>query len=76
MISPDRVVVGNYDCRLVTLSVLISILGTCAARDRSERARDSLGCVWLVRLVWGPIANEISASFLQYSEIPAFNLLL
>ena len=51
MISSDQIMAGYYDYRLVTLSVLISILGAYASRDLFERVRDARGLIWLIWLV-------------------------
>ena len=76
MFSSDLVRVGYYDYRLVALSVLISILGTYAERDLSERVRETRRLVWLLWLFSDATANGIGAGCLQYTEMPACNLLL
>lgn len=74
MISSDLVMIGYYDYRLATLSVLISILDAYAARDLSERVRDSRGRAWLIWLVCGAKVDGISTWSLQYTETPALYL--
>jgi len=72
MISPDLVLVGYYDYRLVTLSVLISILGGYIARDLSERLTFSRGRAWLMWLVCGATVEGLSTRSLEHTRMPAF----
>ena len=43
MMTEELVMVGYYDYRLVALSVVISVLESYAARNLSERLRNSHG---------------------------------
>jgi PAS domain S-box-containing protein len=74
MISSDQIMAGYYDYRLVTLSVLISILGAYASRDLFERVRDARGRIWLVWLVCGALADGIGTWSMHYTGMMSFIL--
>jgi PAS domain S-box-containing protein len=74
MISSDQIMASYYDYRLVTLSVLISILGAYASRDLFERVRDARGLIWLIWLVCGATADGIGTWSMHYTGMMSFIL--
>jgi NO-binding membrane sensor protein with MHYT domain len=59
MISPDHLLVGSYDIRLVVLSVLISVMASYAALDLAGRVTSARGTVRLLWLGGGATAMGI-----------------
>jgi PAS domain S-box-containing protein len=72
--TPDMVMSGSYDYGLVALSIVISILASYAARDLSERVRNSRGGIWLIWLVGGATADAIGIWSMHYTGMMAFSL--
>ncbi len=64
MISPELVMVGSYDYRLVALSVVIAVLASYAALDLAGRVTASRGSLRFIWLMGGAIAmgHPIGAS--------------
>jgi len=74
MTDQETIMIGVYDYRLVTLSVLISILGSYAARDLFEKARKSRRWNWLIWLAGGATADGIGTWSMHYTGMMALSL--
>src|SRR5438445_8775199 len=74
MTSPDMVLVGSYDYRLVVLSVLIAILASYAALDLAGRVTSSQGKVRLLWLNGGAVAMGFGIWSMHYIGMLAFRL--
>jgi hypothetical protein len=58
MNSPDFIMAGSDDYRVVTLSVLISILAAYASREFIHRVRGARRPIWLAWLAGGDILTQ------------------
>jgi NO-binding membrane sensor protein with MHYT domain len=74
MISPDVVIVGSYDYRLVALSVLIAVLASYAALDLAGRVTSTQGRERGLWLTGGAIAMGIGIWAMHYVGMLAFDL--
>src|SRR5258708_31184206 len=66
--------VGSYDYRLVTLSVVIAIFASYAALDLAGRTTAASGRVRLVWLAGGAIAMGVGIWSMHYIGMLAFSL--
>src|SRR5712671_5981611 len=74
MTSPDMVLVGSFDYRLVVLSVLIAILASYAALDLAGRVTSAQGQVRLLWLNGGAVAMGFGIWSMHYIGMLAFRL--
>ena len=74
MNSPDFIMAGSYDYRVVALSVLISILAAYASREFIHRVRDARRSIWLAWLVGGATVDGIGTWSMHYTGMLAFRL--
>jgi NO-binding membrane sensor protein with MHYT domain/anti-sigma regulatory factor (Ser/Thr protein kinase) len=74
MTSPEMVLVGTYDYRLVVLSVLIAILASYAALDLAGRVTSAQGKARLLWLNGGAVAMGIGIWSMHYIGMLAFRL--
>src|SRR5438132_13229290 len=74
MTSPDMVLVGSFDYRLVALSVLIAILASYAALDLAGRVTSAQGKVRLFWLNGGASAMGFGIWSMHYVGMLAFRL--
>src|SRR6266705_1383976 len=74
MTSPDMVLVGSFDYRLVFLSVLIAILASYAALDLAGRVTSAQGKVRLFWLNGGAVAMGFGIWSMHYIGMLAFRL--
>jgi two-component system sensor histidine kinase/response regulator len=74
MISPDHLLVGSYDIRLVVLSVLIAVAASYAALDLAGRVTSARGSVRVVWLGGGAMAMGIGIWSMHYVGMLAFRL--
>jgi NO-binding membrane sensor protein with MHYT domain len=74
MISPDHLLPGSYDTRLVVLSVLIAVTASYAALDLAGRVASARGSVRAVWLGGGAIAMGIGIWSMHYVGMLAFRL--
>jgi hypothetical protein len=74
MISPDHLLVGSYDIRLVVLSVLISVMASYAVLDLAGRVTSARGTVRLLWLGGGATAMGIGIWSMHYVGMLAFRL--
>ncbi len=74
MTSPDMVLVGSFDYRLVVLSVLIAILASYAALDLAGRVTSAQGKVRLLWLNGGAVAMGFGIWSMHYIGMLAFRL--
>src|SRR5260370_5487881 len=74
MTSPDMVLAGSFDYRLVVLSVLIAILASYAALDLAGRVTSAQGKVRLFWLNGGAVAVGFGIWSMHYIGVLAFRL--
>src|SRR6266566_4168723 len=74
MTSPDMVLVGSFDYRLVVLSVLIAILASYAALDLAGRVTSAQGKVRLLWLNGGAVAMGFGIWSMHYIGMLALRL--
>jgi PAS domain S-box-containing protein len=74
MTASDQVLVGSYDYRLVTLSVVIAIVAAYAALDLAGRVTSSRTRVRFVWLTGGSLAMGIGIWSMHYIGMLAFRL--
>ncbi len=74
MTSPDMVLAGSFDYRLVVLSVLIAILASYAALDLAGRVTSAQGKVRLFWLNGGAVAMGFGIWSMHYIGMLAFRL--
>ncbi len=74
MTSPDLVMVGSYDFRLVALSVVIAVLASYAALDLAGRVTSARGGVRSLWLIGGATAMGIGIWSMHYVGMLAFRL--
>ena len=74
MTSPDMVLVGSYDYRLVVLSVLIAILASYAALDLAGRVTSAQGKARFLWLNGGAVAMGFGIWSMHYIGMLAFRL--
>ena len=74
MTSPDLVVVGSYDYRLVALSVVIAVLASYAALDLAGRVTSARGGIRRLWLSGGATAMGIGIWSMHYVGMLAFRL--
>jgi two-component system, sensor histidine kinase and response regulator len=72
--SPDHVIVGSYDYRLVALSVLIAVFASYAALDLAGRVTSARGAVRRLWLGGGATAMGIGIWSMHYVGMLAFRL--
>jgi hypothetical protein len=72
--TPELVLVGSYDYRVVALSVVIAVLGSYVALDLGERVTAARGRVQLWWLIGGATAMGIGIWSMHYTAMPAFHL--
>jgi signal transduction histidine kinase len=73
-VTPEEVIVGHYDYRLIILSVLIGVIGGYCTIELAERVTASRN---LARLYWwigGSIAMAIGTWSMHYTGMLAFRL--
>src|SRR5580704_2902823 len=74
MTSPEIVMVGTYDYRLVALSVVIAILASYAALDLAGRVTAARGSPRAVWLAGGAAAMGLGIWSMHYIGMLAFRL--
>src|ERR1700682_2421801 len=74
MIEPNLALVGSYDYRLVTLSVVIAIFASYAAIDLAGRTTAASGRVRLAWLIGGATAMGVGIWSMHYIGMLAFSL--
>ena len=74
MTGQEAIMIGVYDHRLVTLSVLISILGSYAARDLFGMVSKSHGRNRFIWLACGATADGIATWSMHYTAMMALRL--
>src|SRR6266849_2864517 len=74
MTSPDLVMVGSYDFRLVALSVVIAVLASYAALDLAGRVTSARGGTRILWLSGGATAMGIGIWSMHYFGMLAFRL--
>jgi len=74
MMSPDRLLLGSYDYRLVVLSVVISVLASYAALDLAGRVTSARGVARSLWLGGGAVAMGIGIWSMHYVGMLAFRL--
>jgi len=72
--SPNPVMLGSYDYRLVALSVVIAGLAAYAALDLAGRVTSARGAVRMVWLAGGATAMGIGIWSMHYVGMLAFRL--
>jgi two-component system, sensor histidine kinase and response regulator len=74
MASPDLIVVGSYDFRLVALSILIALLASYAALELAGRVTSARGATRKLWLSCGATAMGIGIWSMHYVGMLAFRL--
>jgi signal transduction histidine kinase len=74
MTVSDTALVGNYDYRVVALSVVIGVLGSYAALDLAERLTAARGRARFAWLAGGATAQSIGIWSMHYTGMLAFRL--
>src|SRR5678816_2262633 len=74
MTSPDLLLVGSYDYRLVVLSVFIAMLGSYSTIELAGRVTASQGRARLPWLIGGAAAMGIGTWSMHYTGMLAFRL--
>jgi two-component system sensor histidine kinase/response regulator len=74
MISPDHLLLGSYDYRLVALSVVIAVLASYAALDLAGRVTSARGGARSLWLSGGAMAMGIGIWSMHYVGMLAFRL--
>jgi two-component system, sensor histidine kinase and response regulator len=74
LITPDHVLLGSYDYRLVALSVLISVLASYAALDLAGRVTSARGAARGLWLGGGAVAMGVGIWSMHYVGMLAFRL--
>jgi two-component system sensor histidine kinase/response regulator len=74
MMSPDHLLLGSYDYRLVVLSVVISVLASYAALDLAGRVTSARGVARTLWLSGGAVAMGIGIWSMHYVGMLAFLL--
>src|SRR5882672_4885425 len=74
MIDANMALVGSYDYRLVTLSVLIAMFASYAALDLAGRTTAARGRVRLAWLIGGATAMGVGIWSMHYIGMLAFSL--
>src|SRR6266699_3864292 len=74
MTASDQALVGSYDYRLVTLSIVIAILAAYAALDLAGRVTSARTRVHFVWLTGGSLAMGIGIWSMHYIGMLAFHL--
>ena len=74
MISPEHLLRGSYDMRLVALSVLIAVMASYAALDLARRVTSARGRVRAAWLGGGAMAMGIGIWSMHYVGMLAFRL--
>lgn len=74
MASPDPVMAGSYDYRLVALSILIAVLASYAALDLAGRVTAARGTTRMLWLGGGATAMGIGIWSMHYVGMLAFRL--
>jgi len=74
VISPNQVLLGTYDYRLVALSVVIAVLASYAALDLAGRVTSARGAVRRAWLAGGATAMGIGIWSMHYVGMLAFRL--
>jgi methyl-accepting chemotaxis protein PixJ len=74
MTSPDLVLAGSYDDRLVALSVVIAVLASYTALDLAGRVTAAHGRARLTWLAGGATAMGIGIWSMHYVGMLAFTL--
>ncbi len=74
MTSPQQVMLGSYDYRVVVLSVVIAVLASYAALELAGRLTAARGGAWLGWLAGGAFAMGIGIWSMHYTGMLAFIL--
>jgi PAS domain S-box-containing protein len=74
MPSPEQILIGHYDYRLVALSVLISILSSYVVLDLAGRTNTARGWARRSWLLGGGAAMGICIWSMHYTAMPSFHL--
>jgi signal transduction histidine kinase len=72
--TPEQVIVGHYDYRIVTLSVLIGVIGGYCTIELAERITASRNRARLYWWIGGAIAMAIGTWSMHYTGMLAFRL--
>jgi two-component system, sensor histidine kinase and response regulator len=72
--TPDLVLVGSYDVRVVALSIVIAVLASYVALDLGERVTAARGRARLLWLIGGATAMGIGIWSMHYTGMLAFHL--
>jgi len=66
--------VGSYDYRLVTLSILISLLAAYGALELAERITTARGEAWFWWVIGGAAASGLGTWSMHYTGMLSFSL--